>query len=209
MAFMAKMKTGGDWELCPEGSFQAVLAEIVDLGMVESEYNGEKKTAHKCLFVYQVIPRDDAGQEIRQANGDRFEVAARFTVSMHEKAALFKWVQAWRGKTFSDEEKQKLISDGFDLELLLNVNALLQVVHNKSTDGTKTYANANAIQPWQKAWGAGVLPDGYIPRAARKKEGEAPVAASGKPVPAPTPAQALSVQAPAQPFKATDDAIPF
>lgn len=208
MAFVAKAKsgTGGDWERCPEGSHQAVLCEIVDLGIVEQEFKGEKSKAHKCLFVYQVAPKDESGTEIRDSkSGLRYEVASRFTVSMHEKASLFKWVQNWRGKQFTDSERVELEVNGFDLEKLIRVNCLLQVMHNTSPDGTKTYANATSIQPWQKAWGPGIVPDDYVPRAARKKDGNG----TGKqPWMEPTPAQAIAVQAPA-PAQADDDVIPF
>lgn len=206
MAFVVKAKSGpgGDWERCPEGSHQAVLCEIVDLGIVEQEFKGEKTKAHKCLFVYQVAPRDENGAELRDSHGQRFEVSKRLTVSMHEKATMFAWIETWRGRKFTDNERVELEVNGFDLEKLLKVNCLLQVMHNPSADGTKIYANATAIQPWQKGWGPGIVPEDYVPRAARLQQKATinPATNGGD-----TPAQAMAVQAP--PAAQKEDVIPF
>ena len=49
-----------------------------------------------------------------------------FTLSMHEKASLRKFLEAWRGKAYTEEQAR----EGVDVELMVDVPALIQVTHN-------------------------------------------------------------------------------
>lgn len=120
----------------PAGVAPGVCCDVIDLGMVTEEYDGKKRSSHKVVLVWQI-------DEINPETGKRFTVGKRYTASLHEKATLRKDLQSWRGRAFTNEELA-----GFDLDHVLNVCALLNVVHNNK-DG-KTYANVEAVMPLPK-----------------------------------------------------------
>jgi hypothetical protein len=66
------------YELVSEGMHAAVLADVVDLGLVDTDF-GKK---HKGMFVYFVEERDSEGKQKRMFQ--------RFTVSLNAKATLVK-----------------------------------------------------------------------------------------------------------------------
>lgn len=121
----------------PEGLHQAVCVDVVDRGMVETQFG----VKHKVDVTWQVVPFDDDGGEERDEEGHRFQVMQRYTASLHEKALLHQHLKAWRGKPFTKEELA-----AFDLEKLIGANAQIQVVHNLASNG-KTYGNVQAIVP--------------------------------------------------------------
>jgi hypothetical protein len=122
---------GGSFTPAPEGQHRAVCCDVVDLGMVTSQWEGQTRTAHKVRLVFQIDePMDD---------GRPFMVSQQFTLSLHEKAALRKFLEGWRGVAFTAQELA-----GFDVETLLGANALLQIIHAHKPDG-KTFANINAV----------------------------------------------------------------
>lgn len=120
----------------PAGVHQGVCCDIEDLGMVESTWQAKKTTKHKVRVYWQIA-------EVDAESGKPFLVTKRYTASLHEKSALRKDLQSWRGKPFTDDELR-----GFDLDMILGVNCLLNVVHNVR-DGA-TYANIEAIMPVPK-----------------------------------------------------------
>ncbi len=114
----------------PEGQHNAVCCDAVDLGILESEWNGERRQSRKARLVFQIERTTDTGV--------RFTVARRFTNSLGQKAALRKFLDSWRGTSMTDSEAQH-----FDLETLIGAPALLQVIHNER-DGT-LWANIDTI----------------------------------------------------------------
>lgn len=120
------VSAGKTYQLPSEGSVQGVLAEVVDLGEVESTWNGQKKVQHKCLLTFEI---DEATTE-----GVRMIVSRRFTASLSDRAALRAFLEGWRGKSFTAEELA-----AFDLESLVGANAILSLSHN--TTDNKTYCN--------------------------------------------------------------------
>lgn len=133
MGVVVKSTSGKDFTPAPAGPHQGVCCDVIDKGMVTTEYEGKKRTSHKILLVWQI-------DEINPENGERFAVAKRYTASLHEKATLRKDLQSWRGRPFTEQEL-----GGFDLDAVIGVNAMLNIVHN-SRDGV-VYANVEAIMP--------------------------------------------------------------
>lgn len=121
-----------EYEKPEPGQYTAVCVDIVDLGMQEETYDDQTKSVHKCAIVFQL---DALNKE-----GRRFEIAKRFTVSMHKKANLRKFLEDWRGRPYSDEQAKK---EGAPLHVLEGVNAYVQIVHRESND--KVYANIGTI----------------------------------------------------------------
>jgi len=113
---------------CPEGLHQAVCVDVVDLGVVTTQY-GEK---HQVRIVWQV---DEENPE----NDKRYTARRSYTLSLSKKANLRTMLETWRTKPFTDDELK-----GFDLENLLGINCQIQVVHKLSAQG-KLYANVQAV----------------------------------------------------------------
>jgi hypothetical protein len=76
--------------------------------------------------------------------GKPLEVSQMYSLSLHEKSKLCQHLEAWRGRKFTQKEKE-----GFDLENLIGANCQVQVVHNIK-DGGEIYANIQAIVPLGK-----------------------------------------------------------
>lgn len=132
MAIIASAGSSGEYTPAPAGVHQAVCCDVVDLGIIESEWQGQKKRAHKVRIVWQL--------DATMADGRPYTVSSRYTLSLHEKARLRADLQSWRGRAFSAEELQR-----FDLENLIGAGCLLNVMHEGRAG--KTYANVTAIMP--------------------------------------------------------------
>lgn len=135
MALIAETKTSKSFELPNEGTVQAVLAEVRDLGLLDQVYQGVAKKVHKVLFRWQLAELDSEKQPKR--------VYERFTLSLHEKATLRKRIKGLFGK-----EPPATI----DLEKLVGTNTNLVIVHAEGKEG-KNYANIAAtlkLSPTQK-----------------------------------------------------------
>ena len=126
MAIMAK-DSGRDFTPAPEGLQRAVCADVVDLGMEESQWGAK----HKVRVYWQLEERDEDGR--------RFIVVKKYTLSLHRKSSLCADLTSWRGRPFNEEEKL-----GFDLERLVGINAQIQIVHNPGNDGS-VWSNVQAV----------------------------------------------------------------
>lgn len=146
---------GKSFTPAPEGQHSAVCVDIIDLGMVETTWNGKTKQSHKCRIVFEISEENEQGQ--------RHTVREQFTASLSEKAALRKFLESWRGKPFTDDELK-----GFDLEALWCAPALIQVVHQAR--GDKTYANISSIMKLPKGVGRLEPSKGYIRQKDRPTE---------------------------------------
>lgn len=116
----------------PEGLHHAVCCDVIDLGLMQTAW-GEK---HKVRLVWQLEPT--------QEDGRPYEVRKQYSLSLHDRAALRKDLESWRGRKFTPAELE-----GFDLEKLIGVNCQVQVVQDISEEGT-IWANVQAIVPAPK-----------------------------------------------------------
>jgi hypothetical protein len=161
MAIVAKA-TGGNFIPAPEGTHSAVCVDVVDLGLLEVKWKNELKIQHKVKVVWQI---DEDMQD-----GKPFLVSKRYTLSLHEKAALRKDLEAWRGRAFTEEELK-----GFDVENVLGVPCLLNIIHNGAS-GT-VYANVTGLMKLPKSMPA-IAGRDYIRVIDRepdtKKQGDGP-----------------------------------
>lgn len=134
-------KKGSDFEMTPEGVHPARCYRVIDLGTQTTEWNGQKKKAHKVMLGWELL-----GDE-RMADGRPFSISKRYTVSTHEKGNLRKDLESWRGKKFTPDEEAQ-----FEIKNVLGAYCLLNVTHNTGGDGN-TYANIAAIMPLPKSMG--------------------------------------------------------
>jgi hypothetical protein len=133
MSLKVKEGAKGDYEITPAGNYVARCFKLIDMGTQTVEFAGETKFQQKILISWELLD-----PITNMKDGRPFAVSKRYTASLHEKSALRKDLQSWRGKRFTDEELE-----GFDLTKILGAWCQLQVIHTES-NGT-TYANVDAI----------------------------------------------------------------
>lgn len=133
MSLTAKEGAKGDYEIPAEGVYIAKCFKLIDLGTQWIEFAGEKKQQAKVLVSWELLD-----PEANMKDSRPFAVSKRYTASLHEKSALRKDLQSWRGKKFTAEELE-----GFNLKKVLGAYCQLQIVHTQS--GESTYANVDTI----------------------------------------------------------------
>ena len=156
MAIVAK--AGASFEVCPAGSYSAVCCDIVDLGLVEITYSGRVRKQHKVRVIWQV--------DEKNSGGNRFQVSKRYTLSLHEKAALRKDLESWRGVPFSEEQLS-----GWDIEAVLNIPCMVSIVQNAANGNV--YANVTAIMRLPKGMTALTVDPSYVRVQDRPTEDDA------------------------------------
>lgn len=138
---------GGSFTPPPSGTYPAICYRILDLGTQQTTYKGQPKRAHKILLSWEI-----KDEEAVTDDGQPMSIHQQYTWSMHEKAALRKALESWRGKAFVDSD---FGPGGFDIRKLLGVPCLLGITHTVN-DGN-TYANITAISKLPKGMEAGEL----------------------------------------------------
>ena len=145
---------GSDFKPHPEGIFHAVCVDVMDLGLMETSFQGVKRLQPKIKIVFET--------EALTEKAVRCTVSRSVTASLNPKATLAQMLSKWRGRPIGEGET-------VPLEKLVGACCTLVISHQKSADGTKTYANIDAIsKPTKK-----VAPSGaYNPADARKRFAE-------------------------------------
>jgi hypothetical protein len=117
------------FEPAPPGLHRAVCCDIVDLGLVDTQFGSK----HKIRVVWQT--------QSKNKQGERYQVRQDYTASLAEGANLRRDLQSWRGKPFTPEELK-----AFDVEKLIGVNCQLSLTHETSKKG-RTFARVTAVVP--------------------------------------------------------------
>jgi hypothetical protein len=135
----------------PADQYAMTCIDIVDLGMIETEWQGQKRLKHRVFF------RFFGGEFFEGSDGKPRPhwVDAYFTLTLSEKGSLRPFLEAWRGQAFTEEELQ-----GWNILRVLHAPALVQIVHNKSNE--RTYANIASIMRIPKGMDAPGVPEGYV-----------------------------------------------
>ncbi len=109
-----------DRELIPAGQYPAVLVAMIDIGHQETKkfQSSEYEWVHKVVLAWELVGM--AGRPV---------VIKDFRLSLANKAALRKFLEGWRGKSYNDAED-------IDLSKLVGQPCLLKIAHNKSGDNT-------------------------------------------------------------------------
>jgi hypothetical protein len=163
MAIVAK--AGGDFKPAPEGLWPAVCVDVVDKGIVQSQMYKPRHMIQLRWVLDAEPPMEDG----------RPHMAVRsFGLSLGEKSNLRPFLEAWRGKKFTEDEL-----DGFDLEKLIGANCQLQIIHNKANG--KTYGNVQAVVPAAKGTKPMTVPTDYIRQEERDRRANLESAPDGEP----------------------------
>jgi hypothetical protein len=145
MSIIAKNK-GGDFTPAPAGVWPAVCVDVVDKGMVESAMYKPRHMVQLrwVLEAEPALPDGRPHMAVRQ-----------FGLSLGEQSHLRPFLEAWRGKKFTDDELA-----GFDLEKLIAAPCQLQIIH--STKNGVTYGNVQAAFPLGKTSPRMEIPKDYV-----------------------------------------------
>ena len=146
-------KDSGDFKPHPEGIHPAVCVDVMDLGLVESEYQGQRRMVNKVKLVFE--------SEQKTEEGKPCTVSKNFTASLHQKAKLAEFLGKWRGRAVVPGEK-------IDLAKLLGASCTLVISHQQNMVG-KTYASIDAVsKPTKRLAASGQ----YDPAVARQRYAE-------------------------------------
>lgn len=119
----ASSSEGGDFELPPGGSHGAALVGLIDLGTSPQTYNGETKSVHKILFVWELTAE-------HTSKGESFKVAKDFNFSLNSKAKLRAFLEGWMGRKFGDDEE-------IDVSTFMGMLCVLNLTEGVSAGGKK------------------------------------------------------------------------
>lgn len=131
----ATAKGGKDFEIAPAGVHFAICTQIVHVGLQRSPTGkfGDKEEVYLQFELPDIRHKyTKDGKEIDAPA----VVRRKFGLSLSEKSHLRPFLEAWRGKPFTSEELE-----GFEIAALAGKVCQLQVIHEASGDGKKTYAN--------------------------------------------------------------------
>lgn len=159
----AKSEGGkGEWELAPAGVQGAVLVDVIDLGEVEVDVYGKpgiKEKQRQLKFAFQLGEKMTSGAQFLLSTWG-------MKASLHDKAKMRKLLSALNGKDFE-------VGQEIDPEAFIGCNCLLDVIHKKSADGSKTYANIGNVMALPK--GMPILsPSNYV-RVQDRPKGDDPL----------------------------------
>jgi hypothetical protein len=165
MSYVLQSKVGGDFKPHPEGIHPAVCVDLIELGLVESEWQGQRRLVNKVRLVFETEQRGEDGRNCI--------ITKTFTASLHPKAKLSDFVGKWRGRPVVPGES-------IDLSKLIGANCTLVVSHQQNMVG-RAYASIDAVsKPTKK-----VAPSGqYDPALARQRIAEWKAKEAGQAQPA-------------------------
>ena len=135
MSLKAKRKPANNIPPLDGGTYMSVCVGVIDLGEQYRQFDKQKqgKYAEECMFIFE-IPSERV-----QVDGEakpRWLSSKRYTVSLHERSALYQMLTSWRGKALSDAELDPE-GDGFDLMQMAGQGAMLSVSVVEKDDGSR------------------------------------------------------------------------
>lgn len=142
MGYMAKDTGSGEsnFEPVSAGTHVGRCVRILDLGTQADVWQGETKYRDKLYIGFEVTGeraewKDKDGKDME---GPKM-IGSVLTLSISNRALLGQWLENWRGREFTDEERA-----GFDVFTIADKPCLLTVSHRKANNG-KTYADIKSI----------------------------------------------------------------
>ena len=103
----------------PTGVHNARCVRVIDLGTQRNDYGGNITYKRQVLIIWEVPNQI--------SNDVPMTISKFYTLSLHEKSNLGMDLVSWRGRPFTEQEKQ-----GFDITKLIGVPCQINVMHNDS-----------------------------------------------------------------------------
>jgi len=124
-------------ELIPADNYMATCYQMIYIGTVPEEYQGEQKQTPKVILTWEIpslmkVFKEERGEE-------PLVITKEFSFSMGEKANLRKFLSNWRGKAFTNDEAKV-----FDIAVLLGQPCMLNVIHKTSEKSGNTYQDVGS-----------------------------------------------------------------
>ena len=134
MSLKAKRKPANNIPPLDGGTYMSVCVGVIDLGEQYRKLDKQKqgKYAEECMFIFE-IPSERV--QVDGEDKPRWLSSKRYTVSLHERSALYQMLTSWRGKALSDAELDPA-GDGFDLMQMAGQGAMLSVSVAEKDDGS-------------------------------------------------------------------------
>jgi hypothetical protein len=127
-----EIKESGNIVLCPTGSHVARCFLALDLGTHPEEFQGEfKGNVKKVRLGFELPLKTHMFDEKR--GQEPFTLSQKFTYSMHEKAALRKFLEAWKGEEFQESKLKAFMKVG--IPCLIGKTCLINVAHKEKKTG--------------------------------------------------------------------------
>jgi hypothetical protein len=118
-------------EEIPTGESLARLYNIYDIGYQSA--GGGNMARREVVFLFEL--------DALKKDGKPYLISQRFTASMHPKANLRSFIEAWKGSPFADDEVRE-----YDLEKLIGKCAFVNVVRRPAENGKKEWSEIFAIR---------------------------------------------------------------
>jgi len=143
MEIIASSNTSGkSFSPVDAGNYVARCYSMIHIGTIPEEYKGEKKEVNKVRLTFE-LPTET--KVFKEENGEQpYVVSKEFTLSLHEKASLRKFLESWRGKGFTEQE-----ASHFDVSKLLGKPCMLNIIHKTKLDGN-IRADISSVSPIPK-----------------------------------------------------------
>lgn len=147
---------GKEFELVEDMIQGAVLADVVDKGMVPNKFKkpepGQPQPMqHKCYFVWIMAEEDSEGRNKR--------VFESFTVSMNEKATLRKRLKEFG---LTDAKVADLKAEGKSVELDSYIGTKRTLVLSKEDGDNGSFIKVTATMPLKKGMSAPDVPADFV-----------------------------------------------
>jgi hypothetical protein len=133
----ATNKGGSNYEPIAAGTYAARCYQMIHIGTSEENILGQVKKLNKVRITWE-LPTET--KVFKEENGEQPHVISKeFTLSMNEKATLRKFLEGWRGKSFTEKE-----AESFDITVLLGKPCMLSIIHKQAKNGN-TYAEISSV----------------------------------------------------------------
>ena len=153
MSLVLESRVGGDFKPHVEGIYPAVCVDVIDLGLEETDFQGQHRVVNKLRVSFET--------EQKNEDGKNCIISKKFTASLHQKAKLAEFLGKWRGRPV-------LPGESIDLAKLIGACCTLVISHQQNMVG-RTYAAIDAVsKPTKKLTASG----GYDPVLARQRIAE-------------------------------------
>jgi hypothetical protein len=113
---------GGDFELIEAGIHPAACYAYYDLGIHGTPQYGDK---HQVIVCFETLNE-------KMEDGRPFGLSKFYTLTLGKDSNLRNDLESWRGREFTDEEKE-----GFDLDNIIGAACQLNVIHEKKDGKTR------------------------------------------------------------------------
>ncbi len=135
--------TAGNFKPHSEGQCAVLCVDVVNLGTKVEEYPGQPvREVDKAVLVF-------ASGERQEEDDSLVLVTAEMTLSMNEKANMRRFLESWRGKSYTAEQAD----EGVPLEQLQGQAALVSIEH-VITKRNRKFAKIKSVSPLPKAMDA-------------------------------------------------------